>query len=88
MSFMAVQMAKRMGASAPIDFGLDKGTTTRPPSTALLSVDSLDRAQTPGSGTSGNFVINKNQAIFNGFFNRIALNELVLEWCIPTVSGG
>jgi len=85
MSYMAVQMARRMGASAPIETGLDQGTTTRPPSTAVLAVDSLDRAQTPGSGTSANFVINKNQALFNGFFNRIALNELVLDWCIPNV---
>lgn len=85
MSFMAVQMARRGGPAAPIETGLDQGTTTRPPSTAVLAVDSLDRAQTPGSGTSANFVINKNQALFNGFFNRIALNELVLDWCIPNI---
>ena len=85
MSYIATQMARRGGMSAPIETGLDQGTTTRPPSTAVLAVDSLDRSQTPGSGTSANFVINKNQALFNGFFNRIALNELVLDWCIPNI---
>jgi|LakMenEpi03Aug12_release.lakeMendotaPanAssembly.Ray.scaffolds.fasta_scaffold07886_11 hypothetical protein len=87
---IAVQMAKLRGAQMgnPMGDEPEQGTTTRPPSTALLSVDSLDRVQTVGEGTSGNFLINKKQALFNGFFNRIALNEIVLEWCIPNVSGG
>jgi hypothetical protein len=86
MSFISVQMAKRMGSSAPIEEGLDKGITVRPPSTALLSVDSLDRTQVPGNQSSANFIINKTNSIFNGFFNRIAMNELVLDWCIPNVA--
>jgi hypothetical protein len=92
MSFMSVQMARRGGASAPINDGLDRAVTTRPASTALLSVDSQDRAQFDASGNlvstgnAGDFTINKRQALFNGFFNRIAMNELVLDWCVPNIS--
>jgi len=86
MSFIGVQMAKRLGAAGRIEEDTDRAVTVRPSSTALLSVDSLDRAQFAGSGTSTNFSINKNQSLFNGFFTRIALNELVLDWCIPNVS--
>ena len=79
-------MARHLGAAGRIEEGVDRAVTVRPSSTALLSVDSLDREQTPGSGTSANFIINKNQSLFNGFFHRIALNEIVLDWCIPNVS--
>lgn len=92
MSFIGVQMARRMGAAGRIDENLDRAVTTRPSSTALLSVDSLDRTQFDSSGNAltngdaGNFIINKNNNIFNGFFNRIAMNEIVLDWCIPNIS--
>ena len=79
-------MAKHLGAAGRIEEDLDKAVTVRPSSTALLSVDSLDREQTATNQSSGNFIINKKQSLFNGFFNRIALNELVLDWCIPNVS--
>ena len=83
---MAVQMAKRMGVQAPIEDGLDKAVTMRPSSTALLSVDSLDRTQVPGAQSSANFIITKTNSLFNGFFSRIALNEITLDWCIPNVA--
>lgn len=86
MSFIGVQMAKHMGNAGRVEEGLDKAVTTRPSSTALLSVDSLDRIQTNPSQSSTNFIINKNQSLFTGFFNRIALNEIVLDWCIPNIS--
>jgi len=81
-------MAKQIGVSGRIAEDLDKGVTTRASSTALLSVDSLDRNQTDPSQSSGNFLISKNQSLFNGFFNRIAMNEIVLDWCVPNISAG
>lgn len=80
-------MARHLGTAGRMEVDADRAVTTRPSSTALLSVDSLDREQTPTNQSSGNFLINKKQAIFNGFFHRIALVELVLDWCIPNISG-
>jgi len=86
MSFISTQMARHLGASGRVEQNTDRAVTVRPSSTALLSVDSLDRVQTVGGGGSaGDFLINKNQSIFNGFFNRIAMNEIVLDWCIPNI---
>jgi len=84
MSFISVQMAKRGGHNGPIDDGLDKATTIRPSSTANFFVDSTDKD--PLSPSSTNFTINKNQALFNGFFSRIAVNEVVLDWGIPNIA--
>jgi len=86
MSFITAQLAQRLGAAGRIEEEQDKAVTTRPSSTALLSVDSLDREQQSSTGSSGDFIINKNNSIFNGFFNRIALNEVVLDWCIDNIS--
>ena len=60
----------------------DRGTTIRNPSTAHLLIDSSDRT----SGTSGNFIITKNNSIMNGFFHRMAVAEVVLDWCVDNVS--
>ena len=57
--------------------------TIRFPATANFLIDSIDR--TSGS-TSADFLINKKNSLFNGFFTRFAVNELVLDWCIPNVS--
>lgn len=86
MSYISAQMSRSIGIAGRIAEEQDKGVTVRPSSTALLSVDSLDRVQTGSSGTSADFLINKNQSLFNGFFNRIAMNEIVLDWCIPNVA--
>ena len=79
-------MARHLGAAGRIAEEQDKAVTVRPSSTALLSVDSLDREQTLLNQSSANFTINKNQSLFNGFFTRVAMNEIVLDWCIPNVS--
>ena len=60
----------------------DRGTTIRNPSTANLLIDSIDRT----TGTSANFVINKNYSIMNGFFHRLAVAEVVLDWCVDNIS--
>jgi hypothetical protein len=84
-TYIATQMAKRGGTSAPIDDGLDKAVTTRPSSSANFYVDSLDKDPLTGQG-SGDFTINKRQALFNGFFNRIAVTEVLMDWGIPNVA--
>lgn len=65
----------------------DKGITIQNPSTAAFMVNSIDRVQPPGEVTSsGNFTINKGQSLFNGFFRRLALQEIVLDWGIPNIA--
>jgi len=81
MSYIGVSMAKHHSFANAAEVE-DRGVTVRPSSTANFYVDSLDKV----SGQSGDFIINKNQSLFNGFFHRIAVNEIVLDWGIPNVS--
>lgn len=62
-----------------------KAVTTRPSSTANFLIDSVDRDQ-DAYPSSGNFQIVKKNSIFNGFFNRMAVQEVVLDWGIPNIS--
>jgi hypothetical protein len=67
--------------SAP---GVLDAVTTRPSATANFFVDSEDK---PSAQQSGDFLISKNgEALFNGFFNRITVQEIVMDWGIPNVS--
>ena len=59
------------------------GTTIRNPSTANLLIDSEDR---PTTQSSADFIIQKNNSILNGFFSRIAVAEVILNWSVPNVS--
>lgn len=68
----------------PIAPGVGDAVTTRPPATANFFVDSVDK---PEGQQSGDFLITKNgESLFNGFFNRLAVAEVVLDWGIPNVS--
>ena len=58
------------------------GVTIRNPSTANLFIDSIDRT----SGYSGNFVINLKNSILNGFFHRLGIAEVILDWCVDNIS--
>lgn len=58
-----------------------KGSNIRFPSTANLYIDSADRS----SGDASDFLINKPQNILSGFFTRLAVNEVVMDWSIPNV---
>lgn len=79
---MGVQMASRMGAaSATLK---DDTFTIRFPSTANFLVDSNDRDDT--FPDAGNFTITKKNSLFNGFFNRLAVVEVVMDWGIPNVA--
>ena len=66
----------------------DRGVPIREPSTANLLIDSIDRTfvTNPATATSANFNITKKQSILNGFFTRMAVTEVVLDWCVPNVS--
>lgn len=77
-------MARHHGALSAAEVQ-DRAVTTRPSSTANFCVDSLDRVNF-GTAPSSDFIINKKQSLFNGFFTRFAMNEIVLDWCIPNVS--
>jgi hypothetical protein len=65
--------------------------TVRPTSSALFGVDSADRyasiqASAEGTTSPYRFTIVKNQALFNGFFNRIALTEIVFPYYISNIN--
>jgi hypothetical protein len=62
----------------------ENGVQIRVPATAQLCIDSFDRLN-PVTTTPWNFTINKPQSILNGFFNRIATSEVVLEWNEPNI---
>jgi hypothetical protein len=62
-----------------------QSVTIRVPATANLMLDSADRS-VGNNPTPFDFQINKSNSIFNGFFNRIATSEVVLEWNVPNVS--
>ena len=64
---------------------MDRATTIRMPSTANLMVDSADR-NTSIYSSPWDFAIQKNQSIQNGFFTRIGVTEVTLEWCNPNIS--
>ena len=61
---------------------------TRPSSTALLGISSNDRYKTFNARRTTptnpfNFIIQKNESIMSGFFKRIALTEMRLNWTLP-----
>lgn len=63
--------------------GLGSAVTIRFPSTAAFYVNSVDRIE---GTSSGDFTIYKQGNLFTGFFNRMALQEIVLDYGIPNVS--
>lgn len=81
MSYIGVSMAKHHSFATAAEVE-DRAVTVRPSSTANFYVDSLNKV----SGNSGDFVINKNQSLFNGFFHRIGVSEVVVDWGIPNIA--
>jgi hypothetical protein len=65
--------------SAP---GVNDAVTVRPSSTANFFIDSVDRS----GGGAGDFTITRNESLFNGFFNRLAVGEVVLNWGVPNIA--
>jgi len=60
----------------------EKATPIREASTANFLIDSFDRT----TGNASDFSINLNQSLFNGFFTRIAVSEVGMNWGIPNIS--
>ena len=85
---MSAQVLRRFGPTIQNDE--NKGTIIRFPATANFLVDSEDRLSYPAtaSSPSTNFIINKNNSLFNGFFTRFALTEMVLDWCVDNIAPG
>lgn len=79
---------KRTGIAAFTDLrtpsadGVRDATTVRPSASANFFIDSTDRS----SGSSTNFTITKGQSLFNGYFNRLAVAEVVLNWGVPNIA--
>jgi hypothetical protein len=61
------------------------GVQIRVPAVANLMIDSADRPDLANS-SAWDFLIAKNQSLFNGFFTRIGATEVVLEWQQPNVA--
>lgn len=68
----------------------EKGVPIREASTANLMIDSIDRLNadgTPkGNESSSDFIISKNNNIMTGYFTRIAITEIYMDWCMDNIS--
>ena len=63
----------------------------RPSATTLFAISSTDRytswAQRRTTPTSPfSFVIQKNQALMNGYFRRLAMTEFRMNWTLPNIA--
>jgi hypothetical protein len=63
----------------------DKGVSIREPSTANFYIDADDRLETTFPSPA-QFTINQKQSLFNGFFTRMAVQEIVMNWAVPNIS--
>jgi hypothetical protein len=63
----------------------EKATPVRMPSVANLMIDALNRRV---GDSPGKFTIQKNASILNGFFTRLGVTEVVLEWGVPNITAG
>lgn len=66
----------------------EKAITIRQPATANLLVSSVDRinyVNNSASTNAGKFLISQSSSILNGFFTRISVPEVVLDWTLPNV---
>lgn len=64
---------------------IERATSIRMPSTAILAIDSADR-NTAVYPNPYDFTIQQKQSILNGFFTRIGATEVVLNWNQPNIS--
>jgi hypothetical protein len=81
-----------------MDFGEHSGVPQRPPASAHLMIDSLDRYSWQFGGllqpslstsTPGNdFTISSQGALLYGYFTRIGITQVLLKYCVPTIVTG
>lgn len=64
----------------------DNAVTTRPPSTALLGINSADREIKVGNYSPSSFSLTQGAAYMNGEFTRVALSEVRLDYITPTLN--
>ena len=69
----------------------ENSVSIRNPATANFLIDSRDRVgyttgDTPYGQNSANFLINKNNSLLNGFFTRIGVQEVYLDYCVDNIS--
>ena len=76
----------------------DVGTTQRPPSTALLTIDSEDRFAnwvekrlasinpTARNVSPYDFSLIRNASLINGYMTRLAVSEVVFPWTYPNIN--
>lgn len=62
----------------------EKATTVRMPSTANLMISSVNR-NNGIFATAGDFTITKTANLMNGYFTRVGVTEIVLEWNVPNI---
>ena len=67
-------------------FQQEKTMTVRFPSTSAFMIDSVNREDVSLTASSGDFSIVKPMSLNNGFFTRMALQEIVLDFGIPNIS--
>jgi hypothetical protein len=63
----------------------DNAVTVRPPSTALLGINSADREIRVGNYSPASFSLTQGSAYMNGEFTRVALSEVRLDYITPTL---
>ena len=64
---------------------INSATPIRFPSTANLNINSSDRDEN-NYPNSSDFIITQQQNILSGFFTRLAITEMVLDWGVPNVN--
>ena len=79
------------------------GQPQRPPASAQLSINSIDRysnSVTPvaqyalsqqagaGNNTAANFQISLQRPLLSGYFTRLAVSQVQLAWSVPTIVTG
>ena len=66
----------------------NSATPIRFPSSANLNIDSFDRYNNnPNTiSTAADFTITQQTNILNGYFTRLAIVEMVVDWGVPNIS--
>ena len=68
------------------------GMAIRAPATAVMTIDSRDRVKVDANGyrvdttSPYEIYINKQQTLMNGYFTRLGMTEINMQWGIPNVN--
>ncbi len=87
-----MSLAQNMTTSQYREASENSGTPIRMPATAVLTVDTADRLKFDANGFAitpsavNNLYINTQQTLVQGYFTRLALTELNMNWNIPNVN--